>query len=120
MRADAVVATFDGADVFKTHIAAAPVNVETVVPDVRNRQVAHGDIFAITAQRHAVGAFGRANRFQFLSGREADVKRFFVFNVSPFVFLQIRSGFESRARAFGIARHAINGAVHHEVIATQH
>jgi hypothetical protein len=32
--ADTVVAALDGADVFKTHVAAAVMNIEAVVPNV--------------------------------------------------------------------------------------
>ena len=38
MGADAVVATFDGADVFKDHVAAVTMDVKAVVVGMRGRE----------------------------------------------------------------------------------
>jgi hypothetical protein len=76
-------------------------------------------MLAIAAERDAAGADGRAHGCRFFAGREANIKRFFVFDKSPFVRLQISDGLERRARSFGRTVHTIHLAVHHEKVAPQ-
>src|SRR5207244_3919518 len=110
VRAEAVVATLDGGDVFENDTVSRAMEVEAVVVNVCARDVAHGEVFVRAAQLHARRTHWRGDvRIrEFFSGRELDVKRAenllrvrklagFVFHKSPLAGLQFLRLFQWRA-----------------------